>query len=83
MHTPTAAPSRPYLQPLLERTGSLVCQPWVEQTRTGYYFDAALNYQDPEGCLDAPSRIPSGSVRAMDISGATLARAHIRRDDTQ
>ena len=83
MHTSTPTASRQYLQPLLERTGALCTQPGVDRTRSGYYFDAALNYQDPDGCLDAPSRIPSGSIRALDLSGVTLARAHVLREDTQ
>jgi hypothetical protein len=63
-----------YYAPIAAFTGGLAQQPRAHATRSEWYFDRALNYDELRGCLDAPDTLPCGSVRAVDYPA-------IKRDD--
>lgn len=60
-------------------TGRCQWQPHGEDTRSAWYFDANLNFQET-GFLDAPMRLPSGSVRAVDIGDLRLMVSEVERE---
>lgn len=60
-------------------TGRCQWQPRGEATQSGWYFDRDLNFQET-GFLDAPQRLPSGSVRAIDIGEIRLMIAEVDRE---
>lgn len=75
---PTQSQAREYIAPVTCGTGRTVYQPRVEDTQTCWYFDAAYNYQET-GFLDAPSYVPTGSVRAVDTPRLTIGVTHDAR----
>jgi hypothetical protein len=69
-----------YVHPAHNRTGAPHLQPVPKHTLPGWFVCAdvygQLHHQDT-GCLDAPSSVPTGSVRAMPQGSAiTLGIAH-------
>ena len=71
---PSNAAALLYFAPLPNFTGHCQSQPKPADTRTAWYFDAALNYQET-GFLDAPNSIPTGAVRGLDINAVCLGIA--------
>ena len=62
--------------PLPQFTGRCQWQPRPDQTLAGWYIDTAANYNEA-GFIDAPERIPCGSVRAIDSGRLRLMCADV------
>lgn len=68
-----------FFAPAVYRTGSTGMQPGAGTTRHDWYINKHCSYYDDGGCLDAPSRIATGSVRALDCDTFTLGVSQQRR----
>lgn len=61
-------------------TGHVIYQPMPNQTRSDYYFDASLNYQEQGGCLDAPTLLPRGGMRSYASEQVSFAISYFERE---
>jgi hypothetical protein len=72
-----------YLRPITHRTGSLVDQPLAAQLRPDFwlYSGGVDGFDVSEGPIDAPSVIPTGSIRASDFPRLTIGIDYVERLD--
>lgn len=69
---------RTYISPTAARTGRLSDQPHAADLVPGFTLDVNLEWHPP-GFLDAPARVPAGSVRAVDCGSVTLGEHDVER----
>jgi hypothetical protein len=69
-----------YLPPLPAPTGSTLYQPRAGATQSAWHFGPGYESFFPTEFLDAPSVVPTGSVRGIDCDKLTLGIADIPRD---